>query len=339
MQRLVRGLIFSLMAIAPLSANIVFSPFTANTPIGGAPIGFAYVGDGFVGSVQRDGTNVLYSTDLNGGNIQPFATSVSLIGSPSSEHYVSSSLGLGGFPDHDVYVAAGNTIVHVAHDGSSGSTFVSGLAGNVRGILFDAVGTFNHDMLVTTDTGHIYEITSAGVTTLIAQTGEDTEGLDIAPLGGNLGVVNGDLLVASEGSGNIRAITPVTHTVSIIASAISAEELSVVPLNLGASGNPVEGMYGANYAVNVLKAGASQFAGLQGDIIVTGETTHQVYDIHWNGTTFVVTSDGSFSAQPEDGIFVTAALIQVSTPEPSTFVLFGSIAGLAVWRLRRRRAA
>ena len=37
-----------------------------------AAIGFAYAGDKFVGSVQRDGTNVLYTTDLTGGGVTPF---------------------------------------------------------------------------------------------------------------------------------------------------------------------------------------------------------------------------------------------------------------------------
>ena len=325
--------------LQPAHANVVFSPFTGNFPIGGAPIGFAYVGDGFVGSVQRDGTNVLYSTDLNGGNILPFATSVSLAPTDSAEHYLASSLGLGGFPSRDVYAASGNGVEHITHDGTSGNLFVGGLNGNVRGILFDSVGTFGFNMLVTTDTGSVYEVNSGGVATLIASTGQDTEGLDVAPLGGNLGPYNGDLLVASEGSGDIRAINPITHTVTIIAAVGSAEELSVVPLNLGSSGNPVEGMYGADYSINVVKAGAAQFAGLQGDIILTGETTHLVTDLHWNGSAFISTLVGNFPAQPEDGIFVTAAIINpgpAPVPEPSSVVLFGSVAGLVAWRIRRR---
>jgi hypothetical protein len=332
-------LVVGFLSLAPANASVTFSPFTPNNPIGGAPIGFAYIGTGFVGSVQRDGTNVLYSTDLNGGNVQPFASSVSLLPNDSSEHYVASSLGLGGFPSRDVYVASGNGVEHITHDGSSGNVFVTGLNGNVRGILFDSVGTFGFNMLVTTDTGHVYEVNSAGVATLLANTGEDTEGLDVAPLGGNLGPFNGDLIVASEGSGNIRAIDPTTHALTILTNVSGAEELSVVPLDLGASGNPVEGMYGADYSVNVVKAGASQFAGLQGDIVVTGEFTHLVWDLHWNGTTFVATNEGSFPNQPEDGIFVTSTIIGTTVPEPSSVALLGSVLLLVCWRLRRRSNA
>ncbi len=102
-----------------------------------------------------------------------------------------------------------------------------------------------------------------------------------------------------------------------------------MPLNLGASGNPVEGFYGANYTPNVIKAGVSEFVGLEGDIIVTGETTHQVSRVHWNSGSamFEVTNIGAFPNQPEDGLFVTSTII--NSPEPSSLVLtvfaFGAV--------------
>jgi hypothetical protein len=314
--------------VAPARANIVFTTFT--TPSGGgAPIGFAFAGNEFVGTIQKDGTSVLYSVDLNGGNVQTFDPGVSLAGSSSSEHFVASSLGLGGFPSRDIYVAAGSGIVHINNAGTAANIFVSGLNGGVRGILFDAIGTFGGDMLVTTNATsgpNVYRINSAGVVTPLASTGEDTEGLDIAPLG-SAGIFSGDLFTASEGSGNIRAITP-AGTMTIVANVPSAEELTFVPLDLGATGNPVEGFYGASYPANVQKAGVSQFIGLQGDIIVTGETTHNVTDLHFLGNTspfYSASLIGTFPNQPEDGIFVTTAIIRASTPvpEPATFTLFG----------------
>ena len=74
-------------------------------------------------------------------------------------------------------VAAGGdgTVNHVAN-GIAGSN----LASAVRGILFDSVGTFGNQMLVTTNGGQIYRVTSTGAATLLASTGVDTEGLDIA---------------------------------------------------------------------------------------------------------------------------------------------------------------
>ncbi|PYT32105.1 MAG: hypothetical protein DMG58_10735, partial [Acidobacteria bacterium] len=192
---------------------------------------------------------------------------------------------------------------------------------------------------ITTNAGSIYEVDHNGVVTPLASTGEDTEGLDVAPLGGNLGAFNGDLIVASEGTGRIRALDPISHSLTVFATVAGGEELSVVPLNLGASGNPVEGMYGADYSFDVVKADASQFTAFKGDVIVTGEFTHRVSDIHFDGTTFVVTDVGHFPHQPEDGIFVTAAIITGggSVPEPGTLLLLGTaLAGLAGFRYRRR---
>jgi hypothetical protein len=329
----------SVVSAASISLSTFVTAANISAAVGSsATIGFAYAGNKFVGSVQRDGTNVLFQTDLNGGSVAPFAPTVSLAATASSEHFVSSSLGLGGFPSRDIYVASGNGVVHITNDGASSNSFVpsgaTGLNGTVRGILFDAVGTFGGDMLVTTTSGSVYRVNSAGVVTLIASTGEDTEGLDVAPAGTPFA---GDLIVASEGSGNIRAINPTTGLIATpIANVSGAEELDFVPLNLGASGNPVEGFYGANYAVDIQKAGVSSFTGLQGDIIVTGEFTHLVTDLHFNGSVYVNNAFGNFPSQPEDGIFVTATIVNPipTVPEPSALILLGG--GLASFVLIRR---
>ncbi len=130
---------------ALFGASLSFAVFTdphTNSQIGAGTIGFSYAGNMFVGSVQADGTKVLYSTNLSGGNVQLFAPTVSIpsSGAISSEHFVASSLGLGGFPSRDVYVAGGNGIVHITNSGTSSNMFVSGLSGQVRGILFDERG-------------------------------------------------------------------------------------------------------------------------------------------------------------------------------------------------------
>ena len=189
-------------------------------------------------------------------------------------------------------------------------------------------------MLVTTFGGQVYRVDNAGVPTLLASTGEDTEGLDIAPAG--FGGVGGQLVVASEGSGMLRAIST-GGLITPLVSVPSAEELTFVPLNLGASGNPVEGFYGANYTPNVVKGDASQFTGFLGDAIVTGETTHLVSSVHWNGSSFDVTTIGSFPNQPEDGIFVTAALVNPTpTPDQGPGLAFCfALLTLLLWAGRR----
>jgi hypothetical protein len=301
-------------------------------------IGFTYAGNKFVGSVLRDGTGALYSTDLTGGNVQVFAPGVSLLPSPFSEHYVASSFGLGGFPNRDIYVANGSGVLHITNNGISSNPFVA-LPAPVRGILFDPVGTFGNDMLVSTTAGYIYRVNSSGAANLLASVPEDTEGMDIVPVGANFGSFDGQLIVGSEGSGSLRAIKPNGAMTTLPVFVQSAEQVSFVPLNLGASGNPVEGFYGANYTPNVVKLGVSQFTGMNGDLIVTGETTAAINRVHWNGSNFVVTVEGSFLNQPEDGIFVTADIIRGSAPEPSTLVLLGIGAmSLLAYAWRRRRS-
>jgi hypothetical protein len=322
------------LSVSLQAATLTPAAFTPNNPIGGAPIGWTFAGNMFVGSILDGGTgqNLLYSTDLTGNNVQPFGGAVTLAPTFGSEHYVSSSRGLGGFANGNIFVASGNNIVHISNGGTPLGNFISGssggLVGDVRGITFDTVGTFGYNMLVTTHAGNVYMVNSAGNPTLLAATGEDTEGLDVAPLGGLWGSQNGWLFVASEGSGTIRAIDfAPAHTMVPMTTIASAEQLAFVPLNLGASGSPLEGLYAANYGQDVVKMGANQFAGLQGHIIVTGETTSDNWDDkHGNASVA-----GAFSLQPEDGIFVTADMI----PEPGTPVLL-ALGGLSAIFMRRR---
>jgi len=304
---------------APLSFGEFVTTSSLATTLGNnATIGFGYAGDKFVGSVYfGTNNNQLYSTDLTGGNVQKFGAPI--VGA-SGEIYVTASLGLGGYGPRDVYAGseALGTVFRFAHDGSTQGVFASGLTGGVRSIAFDPFGLYGNQMIVATNAGRIYTVSNTGVATQLANVGEDAEGLSFAaqPFGT---FAAGTLFVASEGSGVLRAISPGGTMTTAVTGLPSAEMVSFVPLNLGSSGSPVEGFYAANFSNNVIKAGASQFAPYLGDAVVTGETGHQVWDVHFDAGTgkFVVTQIGTFPAQPEDGIFVTADLIVVpGVPEP-----------------------
>ncbi len=324
------------------SATIPFTTFVSgtdlNTVLGNqATIGFAYAGDKFVGSVYfGTNNNQLYSTNLSGGAVQKFGAPIAGF---TGEVYVTASLGIGGFGPRDVYAGseAQGTIYRIAHDGSSQSLFVSGLVGGVRSIAFDPYGAYGHQMIVATNAGYIYKVDNTGAATLLAQVGEDAEGLSFAPQAfGTYGA--GTLFVASENSGTLRAIGPGGAVSVAVAGIGGAEMVSFVPLNLGASGSPVEGFYAAAYPANVQKADASQFLPYLGDAIVTSETSHQIWQIHYDSATsaFDVNQIGTFPAQPEDGIFVTTDLIRSAIPEPTGLALM--LAGLGLVGGVRRRS-
>ena len=299
-------------------------------------IGFAYAGNKFVGSVYF-GTNnrQLYATDLDGSNVRLFGAPI--VSAGFGEMYVSSSIGLGGFVPRNVFAGFENvgSVYQIANDGSTQSIFTSGLSGGVRSIAFDPYGLYGYDMIVATHSGDIYRVNMSGTATLLASVGEDTEGLSFAPQAFGP-YAKGTLVVASEGSGSLRAVSP-TGVLTFVAHVTSAEMVSFVPLNLGLSGNPVEGFYAASYPNNIVKVAATDFLPYLGDMMVTGEGTHVMNRVHWDGSSFLTsTLTPAFPGQPEDGIFVTADIIRSTVPEPATAALL--VPGLlAIGALARRR--
>ena len=83
------------------------------------------------------------------------------------------------------------------------------MVGGVRSIAFDPYGLYGNNMIVATNAGNIYKVNNLGAVSLLAIVGEDAEGLSFAPqaFGAN---PKGSLVVASEGSGSLRTITPAT---------------------------------------------------------------------------------------------------------------------------------
>jgi hypothetical protein len=340
--------------VAPANATITFSTFVSAGDIAAVEgqnntIGFNYAGNKFVGSVYFGPNNLqLYSTDLTGHNVQKFGDPLPTGG---GEPVLAASLGLGGFGKGDVYASgADNKIYRYGNAGGAPTLFATLPTGSSRQIFFDPGSSFGGDMIVTTTTGDIYTVDSGGSTKLLASVGADTEGMDIAS--SKYGKYAGDLLVASEGSQQIHAITPGGVSTTLQSSSGGpimiplAETVSVVPLNFGKSGNPLEGFYVANYAVDIQKAGVvSEFAPYLGDAIVTSEfsANSPLWDLAYNGDTldtFTVTQIGAMPNQSEDGIFVTAErIIDVGVPEPGAWAMMVVGLGAIGAVLRRRRVA
>lgn len=343
----------AITAVAATSAHaLTFNTFVSGGDLSSSlsntsAIGFSYAGNKFVGSVYYgSNNNQLYQTNLSGGAVTKFGSPIPGF---AGEIYVSSSLGLGGWGSREVFAGSetGGTIYKFSNDGTSQGVFVSGLAGGVRGIGFDPYGNYGHDMIVTTNAGNVYRVDSGGTATFLANVGGDAEGLDFTPQAFG-SIAAHTLVVVSEGTGLLTAIAADGSKTGLGVGFNTPEMLSFVPLNLGVSGNPLEGFYAADYSVQVIKADAADFMPYVGEAIVTEELSHNVFRVYWDGSAFQKQLLGAFPHQPEDGIFVTAAILKPgcevthscggnSVPEPSTVLLMAS--GLAGLYFSRRGRA
>lgn len=332
-----------------------FSTFVSTGAIGAAEdgqtnvIGFTFAGNKFVGSLYFGTDNFqLYSTNLAGGDVQKFGSPLPF-NSSGGETVLAASLGQAGFAAGDIYASPGGSsqIYHYLNSGGAPTLFATvpdGVNGAVvRQIFFDPGNSFGGNMLVTTSLGHIYSINSSGTVSLVASIGEDTEGMDIATSA--WGSFAGDLMVASEGTGTIRLVSPMGNVtvVGSVGSIPEAETVSFVPLNLNTASS-LEGFYVANYPENIQFADASQFTSMLGDAVVTSEfaSNAPVWDVHYNSVTnsFTISQIGNLPNQSEDGVFVTGQrLSDLSTPEPASLLLLGQGAVVALglaWLSRRK---
>jgi hypothetical protein len=324
------------------ASNISFSTFVGSAPIASATgsnstIAITYAGNKFVGSTYFD--NQLYSTNLTGGGVAAFGTALPESSGSVGEIVLGASLGLGGFANGNIFAGsqADTKIFQYANSGGAASLFATlpPAAGDVRQILFDPGATFGGNMIVSTNTGNIYTVSSAGVVTPLVNIGADTEGMDIAPA--SFGPYAGQLLVGSEGTGTLHLVSS-TGVVTVVGTAgqfPGSETVSVIPTGLDAS-NPLQGFYVANYSTDIQVATAAQFIteGLQGSVIVTDETGGSTaWDVTYSGGAFVSTPftfTGHSISQFEDGIFVSPQRIADVTPpsgpapEPSSLVMLGT---------------
>lgn len=334
-------------------ASLVFNTFVNGTDITNSygnsspnqTIGFAYAGNKFVGSVYGPSANnnQLYTTDLNGQNVQSFGAPLPFT-SNAGEIYVSASLGIGGYGPRDVFSGSEffNTVYKTSNNGATQSPFVTlpPTAQGIKCIAFDPYGLYGNSMIVSTRSGEIYKVSNSGVATLLANIGVLAEGMTFTtqPFGP---YPKGTLLVASEVSGKITTVTPAGAVTTVVSDVPGAEMISFVPSNIGASGNPLEGLYEASWPNDVKKVGTNDLLAFIGTLIVTSETTSDIWSVSYDPILNVFKTSislGKFPGQPEDGILITADIINPA-PEPGTILLAASaILSLALARRRVKQS-
>jgi len=340
--------LLSLVSVGLRADTVDFTTFVQSSAISSANggntsvIAFNYAGNKFVGSLYPSDPQ-LYQTNLTGGGVTAFGTPVPGASGEIVLGVSTSNFGTAG----DVYAGSqSNTqIYHYANSGGSPTLFATlpGGAGAIRQIFFDPGSSFGGNMLVTTSSGQIYQVTSTGSFSLLANIGADTEGMDIA--GSAWGPYAGQLLVGSEGTGDLHLVSN-TGVVTLVGTAgefSGAETVSFVPTTLDPS-DPLQGFYVANYAQDIQFAAASNFVSLEGDAVVTDEFGGStMWDVHYDSGTgnFVqapFTFTGNSISQFEDGIFVTSQreIVIGSVPEPASIILLASVIGGACF-LRRRK--
>ncbi|MFO0838383.1 MAG: PEP-CTERM sorting domain-containing protein [Phycisphaerae bacterium] len=209
-------------------------------------------------------------------------------------------------------------------------------AGQLR---FDNTGIFNNDLIVTTTSGNVWQVSSTGSPTLLANLGTsaDFEGLAVVPNNPTrYGPLAGRIIVGHEGSTDLWTVDPIGN-VSQFPNILPAqcEGLHVIPAN--------EHFVGVDYlGGSILWANQSEFAPFVGDIMVVSEiiganpgNPSGLNRLLWNGSG----SFGFFTTSPI-GLTQNSLLPQlwegstfapIVVPEPGTAILL-SLAGLLAAR-------
>lgn len=255
-----------------------------------------------------------------------------------------------GFTTGDLFVGNGvdGQIARVTNGGATVINPFVDMAGSGNGLMrgslhVDRTGAWGDELLAVTTTGELWRVTSAGVSTKVADVGVHLEGLSTVPLDSTkYGPLAGKAISGAEGVGLLYAFstdgTFVTYDVNV-----NIEDIDMINAN--------ENFYGVNFGTaRLLGVEASQFAPYVGDILLTQEFpsggTSGLSRLYWNGTNvvaenFTVASGSAPVSQWEHVTFSPAGIVEippVGIPEPTTFSLLGAaLMGLGIIRRRVRR--
>jgi hypothetical protein len=243
------------------------------------PIGIAVTASRVL--VTQFNTDKVQQID-NNGVISNFATLPTT--GRSVERYISISPGLGGFREGYVFVTVGQDVYRIAPDGSSVRRFVHipSLPNGETGISFDSVGTFGNKMILTDRRGPVYSVTSKGAVTQIADVGAQIEGPLVVPL--TFGLSGGQIAAGNEYQDRVFLVSN-GGVVTRGPGSESPEGAVLIPpavCNFGSSGGAY--FIALKDQKQIVMFTASDFTGLNGDIVLPSELTTEINLWHPDGT-------------------------------------------------------
>ncbi|MCW3098249.1 MAG: hypothetical protein JWL77_3867 [Chthonomonadaceae bacterium] len=232
----------------------------------------------------------------------------------------------GGFTAGDIFFGNKTTMaIYRIPVGSTAPVFFAALptanAGDMISIVADTTGVFGGNLIVVTQVGGVFRITSGGVVTQVTDlstigtnpTPPTFEGVVTVPNDPRYGPWAGKIVVSNEVNGTFYAISPAGVVTSNVLNITTPESMALVPANknlfiVGYTGGEIAG------------ANAADFASMVGEIIVGQEWNGGLFRVSWDGSQFVVTQIGHVDMQMEQMTFSSAGLSGASPDNPTIVV-------------------
>jgi len=226
--------------------------------------------------VQLDGSHVPFS------NVMGLTDEVKIATARSGN--------VGGFVAGDLFVGNGvdGEIVRITDDGATVINPWVSLPGTgnglMRGALYvDRTGVFGGDLIVVTDAGEVWRITSAGAPTRLAAVGVHLEGMIVVPpYPARFGPLAGKIIAGAEQQGVMYAFDATGAFTTYNLGGFAIEDIDLVM--------PDENFFGVNFGTGrLLGVGREAWRPIVGDVLLTTETVGAgvsgLARIYWDGAT------------------------------------------------------
>ena len=224
----------------------------------------------------------------------------------------------GGFTVGQSFVGTGTpgVIARISPDGSridNPWVKLPGEDGLLRGGLFqDRYCVFGGNLIVTTTTGNVWRVTSAGVPTRVAThigAANSYEGPTTVPNNPRYGPWAGTILVGNEADGCVYSVTA-KGAATCTKFGFDAESVRIIPAN--------QSYYAVDFADHaVVTAAPSEFTGMVGDILLANENG-VLQHLRYDRTAGKVTAEQVAKVGQFEGTdFAPATVAVVTTPTPA----------------------